>query len=161
MNKPLRRIKNHESSLGGVCQGLGAYFDVDPVLFRIAFVVLIFTPFPIITLYLISWFVVPEVTYDAYYQEQVPLNNFSNSNFTTMNKSNNNGNVVGGLILIVLGSIFAFKSFFSINLFQYIGDMWPLFLIGLGVWLIIRPDRKKDLPNEVSSTNTEVSEDNF
>jgi phage shock protein PspC (stress-responsive transcriptional regulator) len=45
--------------IGGVCSGLGAYFDVDPVLLRVAFVVLLFVGFGPLA-YLILWIVVPK-----------------------------------------------------------------------------------------------------
>jgi phage shock protein PspC (stress-responsive transcriptional regulator) len=41
--------------IGGVCGGLGNYFNIDDSLIRILFVVLIFTPFPIIFTYLLLW----------------------------------------------------------------------------------------------------------
>ncbi len=46
--------------LGGVCGGLGAYFNVDPVIFRILFVVTVFLGGAGILLYLILWIVIPE-----------------------------------------------------------------------------------------------------
>lgn len=47
--------------LGGVCGGLGAYFHVDPVWFRVAFIILFFPAFgTTLLIYLILWVVVPE-----------------------------------------------------------------------------------------------------
>jgi hypothetical protein len=77
-----------------------------------------------------------------------------NSNFTLMSSHNQKNNLVGGAVLIILGIIFSFKTFFHINLFRYIGQMWPLILIGIGVWLIIR-DRKDD--NFTNFTNNDSS----
>ncbi len=47
-----------DRKLAGVCGGLGEYFDVDPVFFRIAFVVLFFAGGFGLLLYLIMWFAV-------------------------------------------------------------------------------------------------------
>lgn len=45
--------------IGGVCGGLGEFFDKDPTLFRILFVVVsLFCGFGIV-LYLIMWLIVP------------------------------------------------------------------------------------------------------
>ncbi len=45
--------------LGGVCGGLGAYFDIDPLIFRIIFILSIFIGAgPIV--YLVMWIVIPE-----------------------------------------------------------------------------------------------------
>ena len=139
MKKQLRRIKNNNSVLGGVAEGLGKHFDIDPVIFRIAFAILFFTPFPSFITYLILWIILPEEEgYYAYSEGNYEAASFKTSKFTTMSNQSKNGNLVGGVILIVLGAIFAFRTFFDINLFHYIGKMWPLFLIGLGVWIIVR-----------------------
>lgn len=68
-----RKLYRHpnEKVLGGVCGGLAAYFDADPVLLRILFVVLFFVGVGFL-LYLILWIVVPQ----AYTPEQMnDLNN--------------------------------------------------------------------------------------
>lgn len=46
--------------LGGVCGGLGDYFAVDPVWFRIGFVVLALGGGSGILIYLLMWLIVPE-----------------------------------------------------------------------------------------------------
>jgi len=49
-----------DSMLGGVCGGLGAYFDFDPNLIRLIFVVLAVVPGIGIPAYLALWLLVPE-----------------------------------------------------------------------------------------------------
>jgi len=51
---------SEEFIVGGVAQGLGMYFDVDPVLFRVAFVLLTFVSGFGLLAYLILWVAVPE-----------------------------------------------------------------------------------------------------
>jgi phage shock protein PspC (stress-responsive transcriptional regulator) len=46
--------------LGGVCAGLGAYFDLSPALYRIAFAALAFAGGTGIVLYIAAWLVIPE-----------------------------------------------------------------------------------------------------
>lgn len=46
--------------IAGVCGGLGEYFNIDPVIFRIAFVVLTLGGGFGVVLYLIMWVAVPE-----------------------------------------------------------------------------------------------------
>jgi len=48
------------SSIGGVCQGLSNYFNIDESIIIIIFIVLIFTPFPIIMTYLLMWITIPK-----------------------------------------------------------------------------------------------------
>ncbi len=46
--------------LGGVCSGLGAYFNIDPLLFRLVFIGITLLGGAGILLYLILWIIVPE-----------------------------------------------------------------------------------------------------
>ena len=48
------------STFGGVCKGLSNYFNIDESIIRIIFIVLIFTPFPIIMTYLLMWIIIPK-----------------------------------------------------------------------------------------------------
>jgi phage shock protein C len=51
-----------ERVLGGVAGGLAEYFDVDPTVVRLLFVVLAFiTGFiPMIAFYFVAWFIIPQ-----------------------------------------------------------------------------------------------------
>lgn len=46
--------------LGGVCGGLGAYMDIDPIVFRILFVVIFFGFGAGLLIYLVLWIIIPE-----------------------------------------------------------------------------------------------------
>lgn len=46
--------------LGGVCGGLGAYFNINPLLFRILFIIFTFVGGSGLLVYIILWIVVPE-----------------------------------------------------------------------------------------------------
>jgi len=46
--------------VGGVCAGLGNYFDIDPTIVRILFVVIAFAGGASLLAYLIMWIIVPE-----------------------------------------------------------------------------------------------------
>lgn len=50
---------NTDRMLGGVCGGLAEYFNIDPTLVRLAFVILTFMPGPSFMLYLILWLIIP------------------------------------------------------------------------------------------------------
>ena len=51
--------------IGGVCGGLGDYFNVDPTLIRLAFVILFFAAGGGPLLYLVLWVIVPEEPYEG------------------------------------------------------------------------------------------------
>src|SRR5436190_17940200 len=57
-----RRLERSRSDrwLTGVCGGLGAYFGLDPILFRIEFIVLTVAGGAGLWLYLAGWLLLPE-----------------------------------------------------------------------------------------------------
>lgn len=60
-NKRLYRDPDNRV-LGGVCGGLGSYFNIDPVLFRLLFVVIFLVFGTGLIIYLILWLITPEAT---------------------------------------------------------------------------------------------------
>ncbi|MEA2105937.1 MAG: PspC domain-containing protein [Bacteroidota bacterium] len=46
--------------LGGVCGGLGAYFNIDPIVFRILFILIFFGMGSGLIIYIILWIAIPE-----------------------------------------------------------------------------------------------------
>lgn len=56
--KKLYRKRN--STFGGVCAGIGNYLEVDETLVRIFFLILMFSPFPIVITYILMWMIVPK-----------------------------------------------------------------------------------------------------
>jgi len=58
-NKRLFR-SNHNKMLAGVCGGIAEYFDLDPSLVRLAYVILtVFTAFAGLLVYIIAALIIP------------------------------------------------------------------------------------------------------
>lgn len=60
---PQKRLtRSNDKMVGGVLAGLGNYFDVDPTIVRIGYVVLSIASvgFPGLIAYLIMWAIIPE-----------------------------------------------------------------------------------------------------
>jgi phage shock protein PspC (stress-responsive transcriptional regulator) len=57
--KKLHR-NTRDRKIAGVCAGLGEYFDLDPVLFRLLFVVSVFFGGVGLLVYVLLWIMVPE-----------------------------------------------------------------------------------------------------
>ena len=53
------QLSTTDRKIAGVCGGLGEYFMLDPVFFRVGFVVLAFTCLIGVFLYLVLWLLVP------------------------------------------------------------------------------------------------------
>ena len=49
-----------QGQIGGVCEGLGNYFGVDGIIFKLLFLVLIFSPFPSFLTYILFWLIIPK-----------------------------------------------------------------------------------------------------
>jgi phage shock protein C len=56
----LLRRSREDRVIAGVCGGLGRYLQIDPVLLRIAFVILTVSGGAGILLYLVAWVLIPE-----------------------------------------------------------------------------------------------------
>ena len=50
------------------------------------------------------------------------------------------GSRAGGIVLILLGGLLALETMFDIEL-EWLADVWPLGLIGLGIWLFVKARR--------------------
>ncbi len=80
--------------LGGVCGGLGAYFNIDPVWFRILFILLALAYGSSLLIYLILWIVLPEARTSTQRLEMqgtpVNINNISKNLNNEINKVKKN-----------------------------------------------------------------------
>ena len=63
MAKPVRRLYRSRSDkvFGGVCSGIARYFEIDPVLVRLLWVIFTLISMGLgIVAYIIAWIIVPE-----------------------------------------------------------------------------------------------------
>ena len=126
MNKLYR--SRESSIIAGVCGGMGEYFNIDPVIVRIIFI-LMMLPYGIgLLIYLFCWITVP-LRPDTMEVEQV-----ESIDRKQMRK------YLPGLVLIILGLIFLFSKLWDWVSFAF---LWPLALIILGGYLIYRSMSQK------------------
>jgi phage shock protein C len=112
--------------LGGVCAGLGPYLGLDPVLLRIAFVVLGVAGGSSVLLYVLGWILIPEA------QPGEPLGTATPSNADTTRL------IVGGA-LIAVGTVLLL----GLSLPRIGKYLWPLALIVIGVAVILQSSMSK------------------
>jgi phage shock protein C len=60
MTSVKRLMRSKEKKVAGVAAGLANYFDIDPTIVRILFVVIFFAGGASLLAYLIMWIVMPE-----------------------------------------------------------------------------------------------------
>ena len=135
--------------MGGVCGGLGRYLAIDPVFVRLFFVILALTDGIGFLLYIVLWVVLPE----AESAELEFEGTVSSGAHEIAGKAREMGqeaqqvlvqrdprifNWVGGA-LIFMGAYFLLRNLDLPWLAWLRADLlWPLLLVGAGVFLLIR-----------------------
>jgi phage shock protein C len=123
--KKLRRSKTDEV-IGGVAGGLGHYFGLDPILVRIAFVLLVLAGGSGLLLYIVLWIVIPEATPD----EDVAA--------VAGDRRELGGFVIGGA-LVIIGTIILMRRFVPWFDSEVV---WALLLVGLGGYILVKGVRR-------------------
>ncbi|GMU85249.1 MAG: hypothetical protein AMXMBFR48_04910 [Ignavibacteriales bacterium] len=124
--------------LAGVAGGLAEYFEVDPVLVRLAFVLLFFFNGVGLLLYIVAIFIIPrdDSGYRAVPENSAASNQSegedANQN-TEESEKKSKSRMIFGAILMVVGALLLLNDVFPSVDF---GDIFPLVLLGLGSWLI-------------------------
>lgn len=111
--------------LGGVCAGLGRYLGVDPVLLRVAFVLLVLAGGGGVLLYILAWIFIPEE------KEGEDLGSVPASSGDSLR-------LVAGGALIALGAIWLLNLTIP-NIGKYV---LPLSLIVVGIAVIVQVSRR-------------------
>ena len=108
--------------IGGVCGGIGEYFNIDPVLVRILWLFFTFLGGAGILAYIIAWVVIP-------YQEEKKAASKEESKTEEEDK----GGFWGGITLIIIGFILLL---FTLRIFWI--KLLPLTLIVIGIIFILK-----------------------
>jgi phage shock protein C len=155
MNKKLYRSAK-EKMAGGVAGGLAEYFDIDPTIIRVLFVVSLFLGGTGLIAYIVLWIVVPEQPFvynmgtsgspnDSGSVEgqapnpQEPASDPVTAYQESINRRKQKRSVIGGIILITLGMIFLADEFFPRVSFE---ELFSVALIVFGVVLLLNSSKR-------------------
>ena len=129
---------NTDKVIGGVSGGLANYLGVDPVLIRVAFVLLTLFGGGGILIYIVMWIAVPaeSIDYSAAFNKSTSDVPEDNTETSPVKHNQSNTALVAGVLLIIAGLIFLADRLMP---FYNLIDFWPVILIVAGV-LIIKPD---------------------
>lgn len=124
--------------VGGVCGGLGRYFNIDPVLVRLGFVALGLINGLGVLVYLIMWLVVPDEESRDLAGEEIIQANANEigqraKQFGESLGSSPRGPVLVGLILVSVGALFLLREFIP---GLHMLSLWPILLILIGGYLL-------------------------
>lgn len=127
---------NEDKIIAGVCGGLGTYFNIDSVIFRVLFVLLLFAQGIGALIYILLWVIVPMENSDSILNGAKVYEHKEFGDKFNKNIKNGNGKYIFGLFLVVIGLIILISHFFSIVLrLDYI---WPIALIFIGLYFIFK-----------------------
>jgi phage shock protein PspC (stress-responsive transcriptional regulator) len=135
VQKKLYRSRT-DSTIGGVCGGLGDYFNVDPTFIRIVAVLLVFADGIGILAYILAWIIIP--------QEPVgEVEVVEDGQPTTPKKREYAGwnKYIPGGILIGVGVYFILRENFW---WWHIERYWPLLIIFVGLFLLLRSGSRRE-----------------
>ena len=147
MVRPLKR-NQRTAVLGGVAAGLGDYFDVDPVLMRLGFVLLTFASAIGLLFYVICWVLMP--TDDARGVHPSAADNVVKdvraagekvASDVRAARASGRGQMIGGAVLVGLGLMLLadrFSWMFDWPYWLRFGNLWPLILVAIGVAMLMR-----------------------
>lgn len=148
-DKKLERSKK-DRFLAGVCGGLGEYFDIDSLIFRLVFILLTIFAGSGVIIYIICWILMPEagesrgedigenIKEGASKMAHEIKEKASKIDDTEKDRK---GRLVGGLIILTIGLIFLFQNIMP----QYglnFGKLWPLIIIVIALGVIIDSGKK-------------------
>ncbi|MEI6455888.1 MAG: PspC domain-containing protein [bacterium] len=143
-----------DRKIAGVAGGLAEYFNMDPLLVRLIFILLAFAYGTSVLIYLVLWIVTPEKPFDFSTpasqpntdppqpaQPVNPMETTKNPDPFPPKKFKKKGSLIGGLVLITLGTLFLIDEFLPNIDF---GDLWPVILIVIGAGILINAFTRKN-----------------
>jgi len=133
-----------DSTIGGVCGGLGEYFGIDPTFIRIVAVLLIFADGVGIWGYLIAWIVMPRRPLEEAAATDEPQEKIE---YAPWNK------YIPGGILILLGVFFLVREHWW---WWNIERFWPLMLVVIGIFLLLKLGRSQHKLEEGANESGQI-----
>ena len=130
--------------IAGVCGGLGEFFNVDPLIIRIIFILATVFGGSGLLVYLILWVLMPNPSQAStspkdHIKENVEEIRQTAKNFASdiRTRRDQNSKQWLGIILLILGLIFLLQNF-GFNDYINFGRLWPIFLVLVGLLLLFR-----------------------
>lgn len=155
MGRKLKRSK-HDKVLAGVCGGIAEYFNLDPTIIRLGFVLMIFFGGVGPVAYIVGMFIMPEQ--ESYkpsngfnenkwdegdkmeYDSEKDFSQVMGDSKETGCKDSQKSRTFVGVSLILLGVLFLTKQYINININPM--KLIPVLLVVVGFLIVFRNGRK-------------------
>jgi phage shock protein C len=125
---------NTDQIIAGVCGGIATYLGIDTVLIRLAFLILLFASGIGLPIYFILWIIMPQTDQaESNNAETIKqnLDEMGSKLYSSVGKVGQPQTV--GVLLVVLGLFFLFSKLGFVSS----GVLWPLLIIGFGVYMLM------------------------
>ncbi|OGU38371.1 MAG: hypothetical protein A2X61_14915 [Ignavibacteria bacterium GWB2_35_12] len=137
MNRKFYRSKQ-DKVIGGVAGGLAEYFDIDPVIVRVVFVLAALGWGVSILAYIILWIITPESLEP--YKEKTREDTEAEADYLAKvhadkERKRTNMKVIIAVLLIIIGATWFLGNIFDFVRFTHV---WPLVLIVLGILILFK-----------------------
>ena len=139
----------------GVCSGLAEYLNIDVILVRVLFILLLLASAPAAIIgYLLLAVMIPANDENTDYAANTDDKVTSTGG---KSESGDNSNVFLGTLLIVIGLIFLFDDFFAWISWK---KLWPVILIVLGIHFVLQSFGKDEDEIVVNDTSADAGGNN-
>ena len=141
MKKGLYRSRT-QRMIGGVCGGIAEYFDIDPTLVRLLFMLSIVAGGAGMILYILALIVMPEAPYDDS-PDEYDTTDAGQEGYDNRNISRNRGIAIIGVVLIIIGLLSLVKRIIP-GIWYYVKHLsWPIAFIVIGIAIIFISLKKR------------------
>ncbi len=125
--------------MGGVAGGLAEYFNVDPVIIRVIFIVSVFAWGLSVLVYILLWILLPVKETPEFIKDETNYDPEVSKIYEEMGgtkpvNEKKDRKVIAGVLLIVFGLLILIDRVTDIEIFH----IWPLILVGFGAYIIYR-----------------------
>lgn len=147
--KPSRIYRSETNKIiGGVCGGLGEYFNVDPTIVRIIFVIITLFGGSGILIYLILWLVIPSQSAVGNFSDEHIRANASeikeraqkfahDLKLSKKEPGSTNSKNWWAIIIVIFGAVFLLNNYGYYD-FSQLSRLWPVILIIFGLSILFR-----------------------
>lgn len=134
-NKLYRSTSN--KVIAGICGGLGDYFNIDPAILRVVFVLITIFGGGGILIYLVLWVVMPQEGKTMKAGEDYIKDNVEEIKTRSKEIAGKDHRPFLGIAIVVVGLTLLFNNL-GFHYFNFIGKLWPLIIVALGISLLTK-----------------------
>lgn len=144
---------NSDKFLAGVCGGIANYFDIDPIIVRILFLLITFSGGAGLLIYVILWVIMPEPGDEKLSNEEAAKKNSEQlekkfeevvEQIDTKN-GKNIAQAVFGILILLFGIYLLLNNFglgHYLSIFWEFGKFWPVLIIFFGFYLLFKKNEQ-------------------